>query len=175
MINIKGVISVFLPFPFCCGFRAMRILSYLFLVASFPRWNSCNAATSPLTFQAEGASFRAPVTTAPGFSARVLFSNLATRRGITLDADENILVVERGFGVTAFRPVDGGWQRTVVVANPNFTQGIQIDDGLLYVSTASEVLVYSYDAVYQSVNSTVPRTVVTGLPPDGGVLHSVAV
>jgi hypothetical protein len=115
------------------------------------------------------------VTTAPGFSARVLFSNLATRRGITLDADENILVVERGFGVTAFRPVDGGWQRTVVVANPNFTQGIQIDDGLLYVSTASEVLVYSYDAVYQSVNSTVPRTVVTGLPPDGGMFHSVAV
>ncbi|KAJ7834710.1 hypothetical protein B0H14DRAFT_2798033 [Mycena olivaceomarginata] len=145
----------------------MRILSYLFLVASFPHWNSCNAAISLPTFQAEGAPFKAPVTTAPGFVSRVLFSNLTTPRGITLDAEENILVVERGFGVTAFRPVDGGWERTVVVANPNFTQGIQIDDDFLYVSTASEVLVYSYDAVYQSVNSTVPRTVVTGLPPDG--------
>ncbi|KAJ7511831.1 hypothetical protein B0H11DRAFT_716542 [Mycena galericulata] len=140
----------------------------LLLVASLHHWvHGCNAATPPPTFQADGVPFKAPVTVAPGFSARVLFSNLTTPRGITLDAEENILVVERGFGVTAFSPVDGGWERTVVVSNPNFTQGIQIDRGLLYVSTASDVLVYNYDAVQKSVNNTVPYLLVAGLPPDG--------
>lgn len=142
----------------------MKVLATcLLLVASL---HHCAAQTP--TFQADGAPFKAPVTIAPGFSSRVLFSNLTTPRGITLDAEENILVVERGFGVTAFSPVDGGWERTVVVSNPNFTQGIQIDGPLLYVSTASDVFVYTYDAVQKSVNSSVPRVLVTGLPPDGG-------
>jgi hypothetical protein len=134
-----------------------------FLLIATSLWSSCNAAT---TFQADGAPFKAPVTTAPGFSARVLFSNLTTPRGITRDAEENILVVERGFGVTAFSSTTGGWERQVVISNPNFTQGIQIDGDILYVSTAADVLLYHYDAVTKSVG--VPSVVVSGLPPDGG-------
>ncbi|KAJ7762295.1 soluble quino protein glucose/sorbosone dehydrogenase [Mycena maculata] len=144
----------------------MKILpNFLLVAASLYHCWWCNAATPPSTFQADGVPFLSPVTIAPGFSSRVLFSNLTSPRGITLDAEENILVVERGFGVTAFSPVSGGWERTVVVSNPNFTQGIQIDGDLLYVSTASEVLVYTYDAVQKSVNSSAVS--VTGLPPDG--------
>jgi len=127
-------------------------------------FHCCIAAT----FQATGVPFKSPVTTAPRFSSRVLFSNLTTPRGITLDAEENILVVERGFGVTAFSRATGGWERTVVISNPNFTQGIQITGDTLYVSTASDVLVYNYDASTKSVtNGGVPRVLISGLPPDG--------
>ncbi|KAJ6601163.1 hypothetical protein DFH09DRAFT_1127031 [Mycena vulgaris] len=142
--------------------------TFLLLAASVFHWGCCNAAAPPPTFQANGAPFKSPVTVAPGFSARVLFSNLTTPRGITLDAEENILVVERGFGVTAFSPTTGGWERQVVISNPNFTQGIQVDGDFLYVSTASDVLVYGYDAVAKSTTgSGVPSVLVTGLPPDG--------
>jgi len=52
-----------------------------------------------------------------------------------------------------------------VISNPNFTQGIQIDGDILYVSTAADVLLYHYDAVTKSVGA--PSVVVSGLPPDG--------
>ncbi|KAJ6454541.1 hypothetical protein C8R47DRAFT_1181150 [Mycena vitilis] len=107
-----------------------------------------------LLVAADGVPFRSPVTVASGLSARVLFSNLTSPRGITLDAEENILVVERGFGVTAFSPANEGWERTIVV-----------DGDLLYVSTASELLVYSYNATQKSVNSS--AVLVTGIPSDG--------
>ncbi|CAK5280790.1 unnamed protein product [Mycena citricolor] len=122
------------------------------------------------TFQPSGAPFRAPVTVAPGFSAQVLFSNLTLPRGIALDGDDNILVVERGLGVSVISPAAGGWDRTLVIANPNFTQGIQLDadTDTLYVSTAAAVLAYQYDHARKSVgNSTAPCDVILGLPADG--------
>jgi hypothetical protein len=151
----------------------MKLSATCLLLVTLHHWNSCSAATPQPTFQADGVPFKAPVKIAPRFSSRVLFSNLTSPRGITLDAEENILVVERGFGVTAFSPVDGGWERAVVISNPNFTQGIQVDGELLYVSTASDVLVYTYDAVLKSVKSNVPFPIITGLPPDGGRSHSI--
>ncbi|KAJ7447269.1 hypothetical protein FB451DRAFT_1054541 [Mycena latifolia] len=111
----------------------MKVLqTSLLFAASVYHWSFCNADTPPPTFQADGAPFKSPVTTASGFSARVLFSNLTSPRGIALDGEENILVVERGFGVTAFSPTNGGWERQVVVSNPNFMQGIQVAGHLLY-------------------------------------------
>ncbi|KAF8186845.1 soluble quino protein glucose/sorbosone dehydrogenase [Mycena galopus ATCC 62051] len=136
----------------------------LLLLSSF--LTNCYATLT--TFQPSGVPFQSPVTTAPGFSSNVLFSNLTAPRGITLDERENILVVERGFGVTAFNPTSGGWERTVVIINPNFTQGIQIDGDLLYVSTASDVLLYHYNSLNKSVsNNDTPDVLITGLPPDG--------
>lgn len=126
------------------------------------------------TVQPPGVPFRSPVTVATGFSAHVLFSNLTAPRGIAFDSNQNLLVVERGLGVTAFRPAtspSGGWERTVVVNNPSLTQGIQVDGTSLYVSTASDAIVYRYDPVTLSVDTTLsPYPVVTGLPPDGGAL-----
>ncbi|KAJ7148001.1 hypothetical protein C8R46DRAFT_917224 [Mycena filopes] len=127
----------------------------------------CSSTAATTTFQPYGVPFKSPVTTASGFTSRVLFSNLTTPRGIALDAEQNVLVVERGFGVTAFSPATGGWERTVVISNPNFTQGIQIAGDILYVSTASDVLAYNYCAFNKSVTSTGPSLVVTGIPPDG--------
>ncbi|KAF8147473.1 hypothetical protein B0H34DRAFT_739271 [Crassisporium funariophilum] len=148
-----------------------------------PQWRTAvlliSLAGFPLadaTFQPLGVPFKAPVTVAPGFGAHVLFSNLTTPRGIVFDSLQNLLVVERGFGVTAFTPIntpDGagggsGWSRTVVVQNVGLTQGIMVDGKALFVSTAGEVLVYLYDPRTKSINTNIPAySVVTGIPADG--------
>lgn len=130
------------------------------------------ALASASTFQPLGVPFNSPVTVAPGFSAHVVFSNLTAPRGITFDSHHNLLVVERGFGVTAFSRVaspSDGWERTVVVEHTGLTQGIQVDGTKLYVSTASQALLYTYDPAAKSVPAGVaPLVVVDGLPPDGG-------
>ncbi|EEB88093.1 hypothetical protein MPER_14274, partial [Moniliophthora perniciosa FA553] len=46
----------------------------------------------------------------PGLTAGVVFSNLTAPRGITFDSEGNLLVVERGFGVTALSAVTGGFE-----------------------------------------------------------------
>ncbi|KAG6916267.1 hypothetical protein DXG01_007611 [Tephrocybe rancida] len=113
------------------------------------------------TFQPLGASFKFPVATFQGFSAHVAFSNLTAPRGIVFDANQNLLVVERGFGVTAFTQVTSpaaGWNRTVVIESQDFTQGIQIDGRNLYISTGTAVWVYQYDIATKSVGTTPPFT-----------------
>ena len=111
------------------------------------------------------------MTVAPGLSASVVFSNLTNPQCIAVDSNQNILVVERGLGVTVFSSVTSpsvGWERTIVVQNENLTQGIQVDDGKLYVSTAGEVILYRYDVNTKTVSNDPPVVVVSGLPPDGG-------
>lgn len=125
-------------------------------------------------FQPLGVPFKSPVTVAAGFAARVIFSNLTAPRGITFDSEQNLLVVERGVGITAFSPVtspSAGWERTIVAANTDLTQGIQVDGSLLYVSTATEVIVYQYDSTTRTIDTTFPPyPIVTGVPGDGGLL-----
>ncbi|EIN09066.1 soluble quino protein glucose dehydrogenase, partial [Punctularia strigosozonata HHB-11173 SS5] len=114
-------------------------------------------------------SFRSPVTAASGLTATPIFGNLTTPRGVAFDADGNLLVVERGLGVTAFTDRDStcdGWLRTVVIANTSFTQGIAVDGPKLYVSTSGAVLRYVYDTSTRTVNGF-PEVVVDGIPPDG--------
>lgn len=125
-------------------------------------------------FQPLGAPFKAPVSVLSGFYARVLYSNLTLPRGIAFDSLSNLLVVEHGFGITAFSkigPPIGGWERTVVIQNPNFTQGIQVDGTKLYASTASEALLFDYNPSTKSVSGSA-TVIVNGLPPDGGLCCS---
>ncbi|KAF8075236.1 hypothetical protein FPV67DRAFT_1446178 [Lyophyllum atratum] len=123
-------------------------------------------------FQPLGVPFKSPVTVASGFVARVAFSNLTAPRGIVIDSEQNLLVVERGFGVTAFTRVSSpsaGFERTVVLQNTALTHGIQIDGRTLYVSTATSVLAYDYDATTKTVSTApyFPYVAVDGLPGDG--------
>jgi glucose/arabinose dehydrogenase len=116
------------------------------------------------------SAFRSPVTVAPGLAAYPIFSNLTTPRGIAFDGAGNLLVIERGLGVTAFTeddPACAGWLRTVVIASANFTQGIQVDDATLYVSTSGQVIKYAYNTTTRTV-SGVPTVVVSGIPANGG-------
>ncbi|KAI0348128.1 hypothetical protein BDW22DRAFT_1350278 [Trametopsis cervina] len=114
-------------------------------------------------------AFRSPVTVAQGLSATPLSANLTTPRGITIDSLQNILVIERGVGVTAFTDQDtscDGWLRSIVVQNADLTQGIQVDGGSLYVSTAGEVLRYPYNPATRTSTGS-PTTLISGIPPDG--------
>ncbi|KAL4267826.1 hypothetical protein AB1N83_001358 [Pleurotus pulmonarius] len=94
------------------------------------------AALCTATFQPLGAPFLSPVTTAPGFTAQVIFSNLTAPRGIAFDDKDNLLVVERGFGVTAFTKTTqggtSGWERTVVINDAGFTHAIEVDGSSLF-------------------------------------------
>lgn len=115
-------------------------------------------------------TFRSPVTVAQGLAATLIFNNLTTPRGITFDSHQNLLVVERGLGVTAFTSSDpscDGWLRTVVIPNAGFTQGIQVDGAALYVSTSGQVLRYAYDAATRTISGS-PVVIIDGIPPDGG-------
>lgn len=117
-------------------------------------------------------TFRSPVTAAAGLAAHPIFANLSTPRGVAFDSHQNLLVVERGLGLTAFtekEPGCDGWFRSVVVQNANFTQGVQVDvvDGWVYVSTSGEVLRYLYDATSRQVRGEA-QVIVNGIPPDGG-------
>ncbi|KAG9218138.1 hypothetical protein CCMSSC00406_0008077 [Pleurotus cornucopiae] len=127
------------------------------------------AALCAATFQPIGAPFLSPVTTAPGFTAQVIFSNLTAPRGIAFDDQDNLLVVERGLGVTAFTKTTqggtSGWERTVVISDPGFTHAIEVDGASLFVSTASEVRLYKYDSTTKTVGGS--TVVVNGLPADG--------
>jgi len=71
--------------------------------------------------------------------------------------------------VTAFAEAQNasGWERTVVLLSPNFTQGIQVDGDKLYVSTAGQLLKYDYVASAKAVTGG-PAILVDGIPPDGG-------
>ncbi|KAG6832763.1 hypothetical protein H0H87_000416 [Tephrocybe sp. NHM501043] len=128
-----------------------------------------NTGLVSAAFQPSGLPFKSPVTLANGFAAHVLFSNLTTPRGIAFDSEQNLLVVERGFGVTAFTRVtspSSGFERTVVVQNPDVTHGILVVGKLLYVSTAVSVIAYPYDPSAKTVGT--PYVAVEGLPGDGG-------
>jgi glucose/arabinose dehydrogenase len=122
-------------------------------------------------------TFRAPVVTAPGLAATPIFANLTTPRGIAFDSAGALLVIERGLGVSAFTDHDttcAGWMRTLVLADANLTQGIAVDGPRLYVSTASAVLRYAYDASTRTVSGA-PDVIVDGIPPNGGACISVIV
>lgn len=110
--------------------------------------------------------FKSPVTVASGFTADVISNNLTAPRGVAVDSADNVLVVERGFGVSAFSLENGNWVKTVVVENAGVTHGIALDSGRLYVSTASEVTGYFYDPDTKS--ATDQFAFVSGLPADGG-------
>lgn len=121
-------------------------------------------------------TFLSPVTVGRGLVAVPIFANLTTPRGITFDPRQNLLVVERGLGITAFTSGDpscNGWLRTIVIENANFTQGIQIDGNALYVSTSGQVLRYAYDASARAVSGS-PVIIVDGIPPDGGMSRGAA-
>ena len=115
-------------------------------------------------------TFLSPVTAAAGLKATSIFNNLTTPRGIAFDSEQNLVVVERGLGVTAFTESDpgcDGWLRTVVIQNANFTQGIQVHKNSLYVSTSAAVLRYVYDPTSRTISGN-PVVLIDGIPPDGG-------
>ncbi|KAA1475752.1 soluble quino protein glucose dehydrogenase [Dentipellis sp. KUC8613] len=138
----------------------------LFTLAVFPFFPAFGGAQT--TFQPYGRPFASPVTVAPGLYARILFSNLTLPRGVAFDSHGNLLVIERGLGVSAFTPATNGsgTLRKVVLNNTGVTHGIQVDGDKLYISTATEAVLYKYDAAAKTVVGE-GKTLVTGFNAGG--------
>lgn len=130
-----------------------------------------------------------PPTIASGVSGRVIYNGLNEPRGIKVDSESNLLVIERDVGVIAltFREAgegacaegEEGWERKVVVPLGELNHGIDFGEGgkMLYVSTHDVVLEFAYDAKALNATGTTdngrPRTIVQGMGSAGGKYFSL--
>ncbi|KAI4193806.1 MAG: hypothetical protein LQ350_008132 [Teloschistes chrysophthalmus] len=121
--------------------------------ASAPASSSCESELHP--------SYPAP-SLAPGYKAQLIFRNLTKPRGIIVDSNGNLLVVQQQVGVTSLSIEDQGKNclrvshNTSVIANSNLTHGIALsnDGKTLYASSAEAVFSWPYDAAKSSASGT---------------------
>ncbi|KAF2189696.1 soluble quino protein glucose dehydrogenase, partial [Zopfia rhizophila CBS 207.26] len=107
---------------------------------------------------------------ASGYEARLIINGLTKPRGIHFDNKGNLLVVERGKGVTAFslNYGDGSCvsvkEKKAVVGDGSLNHGIEItDDGkTLYASNADAVFKFDYDSGKMQTKGT-GKTIITGM------------
>ncbi|KAJ1301844.1 hypothetical protein OPQ81_009071 [Rhizoctonia solani] len=101
-------------------------------------------------------SFAYPPTIAQGLSAHVIFNNLTEPRGIRIDGQDNLLVVERLKGLVALTKRNDatciGWEKRTVISQADLEHGIEIgpipgkqDKQYLYASSQESVFRWEYD------------------------------
>ncbi|GAB1528256.1 hypothetical protein RhiTH_011448 [Rhizoctonia solani] len=101
-------------------------------------------------------SFAYQPTVVEGLSARVIYKNLTTPRGVRFDQDVNLLVVERGKGIIALTERNdatcGGWEKRTVITQSDLEHGIEVgpipgnkDKQYLYASSKEKVYRWEYD------------------------------
>ena len=106
------------------------------------------SATCALALQ---PSYPAP-SLAPGYNAQLIARNLTKPRGLIVDSDGQLLVVQQQVGITRLRIQDHDGcvsvsKRTNLVENANLTHGITLsgDGKTLYASSAEAVFSWPYD------------------------------
>ena len=134
--------------------------------ASAPASGSCPSALKP--------SYPAP-SLAPGYTAQLIATNLTKPRGIIVDSEGHLLVVQQKVGITSLGIQDVGdrclkvSQKSEVIRNANLTHGIALssDGKTLYASSAEAAFAWPYDAVKQSVSGTGSNVVDIAHSSDG--------
>lgn len=129
------------------------IVSAVTPVASAPASGSCPSALKP--------SYPAP-SLAPGYTAQLIATNLTKPRGLIIDSEGHLLVVQQKAGITSLSILDVGdrclkvSQKTDLIRNVNLTHGITLssDGKTLYASSVEAVFSWPYDAVKRSVSGT---------------------
>ncbi|KAG8710425.1 hypothetical protein FRC09_000142 [Ceratobasidium sp. 395] len=129
-------------------------------------------------------SFKYPPKVASGLSCHVIASNLTMPRGQGFDNDGNLLVIERGVGLTSFTLRDDatckGWERRVVISNLDLNHAVELGPGprrggvqyqYLYASSQENVFRWEYDPsriaiVGNPVTLTYSMTNINPIPPD---------
>ena len=113
-------------------------------VASAPDSSSCGSALQP--------SYPAP-SLAAGYKAQLIAQNLTKPRGLIVDSDGQLLVVQQQVGITSLSIQDQNGcltvsKKTDLVKNANLTHGITLsgDGKTLYASSAEAVFSWPYDA-----------------------------
>ncbi|CAE6357019.1 unnamed protein product [Rhizoctonia solani] len=113
-------------------------------------------------------SFAYPPTTIKGLSAHVIFNNLTEPRGIRIDEQDNLLVIERLKGMVALTKRNDstcvGWEKRLVISQADLEHGIEIgpipgkkDKQYLYASSQETVYRWEYDPKNAAIvgNSTI--------------------
>ncbi|RXG43115.1 hypothetical protein VDGE_09058 [Verticillium dahliae] len=115
------------------------------------------------------SAWRSSFGVASGWRAVKIAGGLRTPRGIVLDSNGNLLVVQSGLGVTVHTFGSDGClsgSRTLI-SNPALNHGISLtaDGTKLYVSSMTTAFEYSYNAASQTVSGE--RTVVRAMNQGG--------
>jgi glucose/arabinose dehydrogenase len=122
--------------------------------------SSASAACSPTLT----ADYAAP-SVASGYTVRLIATGLTSPRGIKIDTEGNLLVVEEGVGITALRLNNGSGScvnvasQDTVISDESLNHGIElsIDGNTLYASSSNEL--YSWDYSPQERRATSNATV----------------
>ncbi|KAK1570044.1 [Colletotrichum navitas] len=129
--------------------------------ASSPSTISSPVASStpplPVPSSCSGVNpFRSGYETASGWRAVKLAGSLTSPRGVAVDSEGNLLVVQSGKGVTVHTfGSDGCISATkTLISNPSLNHGIGFtpDGKTLYVSSMTTAWSYAYDAKAQAVS-----------------------
>ncbi|KAL8723414.1 MAG: hypothetical protein Q9181_007285, partial [Wetmoreana brouardii] len=121
--------------------------------ASVPASSSCESALKP--------SYPAP-SLAPGYKAQLIATNLTKPRGLIVDSNGHLLVVQQEVGITSLSIQDQGGhclkvsQKTDVVKDAKLTHGIALsgDGKTLYASSVEAVFCWPYDAAKSTARGT---------------------
>jgi glucose/arabinose dehydrogenase len=150
---------------------SLRLLSVL-LLGTVATAQECSG-----TVAAKGSA----VSFAKGYTANVVVNKLTKPRGIIFDTEGNLLVVERGVGITAIKLNDLGLNcvsagsKIVVIKSTSLNHGIELsaDGKKLYASDRDKVYSWDYDA--KQAKTTSPKvTVVTGMNNTGHQSRTLA-
>ncbi|KXH41616.1 carbohydrate-binding cytochrome b562 [Colletotrichum nymphaeae SA-01] len=156
--------------------RTGASLSSVTATVSSPRSTSTSSSivysgpVPPVPNSCSGVSaFRFGYQTASGWKAVKLAGSLTGPRGLVVDSEGNLLVVQSGKGVTAHTfGADGCISSTkTLISNPSLNHGIGLtpDGKTLYVTSMTTAWSYVYDAKAQSVSA---QTVVVKGMQQGG-------
>ncbi|EHA51243.1 hypothetical protein MGG_09782 [Pyricularia oryzae 70-15] len=108
-----------------------------------------------------------------GYKSKLLLTGLSTPRGVDFDRQGNLLIVERGRGISYVKlteAADGSvcvQEKKLLINDAQLNHGIAMspDGNMLYVSSTENVYQYVYDGV--AGTATGRKTLVTGMTVPG--------
>lgn len=118
-----------------------------------------------------------PLEVADGWSFLKVAGDLTVPRGLVLDSQGNLLLVQSGVGITAHTFGSDGCiaSSKTLISSPMLNHGITLtpDGTQLIVSSASSAMRYAYDAAAQTVGTE--EVVVRGMSTSGHVTRTVVI
>ncbi|KAF2733206.1 soluble quino protein glucose dehydrogenase [Polyplosphaeria fusca] len=124
------------------------------------------------------ASYPAP-SVASGYEARLVAQGLEKPRGLLFDNKGNLLVIERGVGISSFNVKEDGScvtldNKKTVVGDRTLNHGIEISDDSksLYASSTESVLKYEYDPSKQTIKGQ-GQIIINGMTTDDTITRTL--
>ncbi|PNY27599.1 L-sorbosone dehydrogenase [Tolypocladium capitatum] len=142
----------------------------------------CAAAAAAAAARCSGQTPAWTAVTAPGVQHKVLLNDLAGPRGIVIDSEGNLLVVEQGGKGVRRVVLDDGegldvcvTESSQLVDDSSLSHGIALssDGKTLFASSPTDVYAYAYDAAKGTAGAG--RNIITGMDQGGHFTRSLLV